>query len=222
MKEPFIRNIDCESYLCISHLNVRNLIAKKEDIACDKDLLKADIICFSETHLNPMEYLFPAKLGMPNERKIYRCDRNSNGGGIVICVDCKYEPKLINTENSGIEIVGIRVHVPHEVNVFCVYRPPTYNKKKFMEKLCNVLNDHCNVPTCIVGDFNENILDNVEKNIHKTFTDAGFNQHINTPTRDSGSLLDHVYTHNIRDVNVDVHDCYYSDHDIVYCCFKIC
>ena len=63
-----------------------------------------------------------------------------------------------------------------------------------MEKLYNVLNDYCNVLTCIVGDFNENILDNVEKNIHKTFTDAGFNQHVNTPTRDSGSLLDHVYT----------------------------
>ena len=136
-------------------------------------------------------------------------------------MDCKYDPKLINTGNSGIEIVGIQVHVPHEVNVFCVYRPLTYNKKQFMEKLCNVLNDHCNVPTCIVGDFNENILDNVEKNIHKTFTDTGFHQHVNTPTRDSGSLLDHVYTHNIRDVNVDVHDCYYSDHDIMYCCFKI-
>ena len=222
IKEPFIRNADCDSHLCISHLNVRNLNAKKEDIANDTDLQKADILCFSETHLSPADSLTSELIGIPNDRKIYRCDRNNNGGGILMCVNSKYNPELIETGNCGIEIIGIQVHVPHKLNVFCIYRPPTYNKKNFMEKLCNVLNDHCDLPTCIVGDFNENILDNVEKHIYKTFTGAGFIQHVNTPTRDSGSLLDHVYTHSIRDVNVDVYDCYYSDHDIVFCCFKIC
>ena len=39
------------------------------------------------------------------------------------------------------------------------------------------------------------------------------------PTRNSGTLIDHLYTHNVcqADVTTEVTDCYYSDHDIVAC-----
>ena len=51
------------------------------------------------------------------------------------------------------------------------------------------------------------------------FMSHGFVQHISTPTRDSGTLIDHVYTLNIGDgdVKTEVLDCYYSDHDTVTC-----
>ena len=222
IQEPFIRRIDHNSYFSIAHLNVHNLNAKKEDVACDQDIQKADVICLSETHLSRNDIFTAQNIGMKNSMETYRCDRNSNGGGISICVDSKYNPRLIETQNSGIEVIGIQVHVPHAINIFCAYRPPLYDKKQFTEKLCSVVKDHCDVPVCILGDFNENLLGNMDKHIWKTFTNAGFTQHVEHPTRDSGTLLDHVYTYNIRDATVDVYDCYYSDHDIVFCCLKIC
>ena len=222
IQEPFIRRIDQNSYFSIAHLNVHNLNAKKEDIACDQDIQKADVMCFSETHLSRDDILTAQNIGIKKCMETYRCDRNSNGGGILMCVDSKYNPILIETQNSGIEVIGIQVHVPYAINIFCAYRPPLYDKKQFTEKLCSVVNDHCDVPVCILGDFNENLLGNMDKHIWKTFTNAGFTQHVEHPTRDSGTLLDHVYTHNIRDATVDVYDCYYSDHDIVFCCLKIC
>ena len=50
------------------------------------------------------------------------------------------------------------------------------------------------------------------------FTSQKMKQHVHTAaTRDSGTLIDHVYTNNIRESNVliETNDCYYSDHDIV-------
>ena len=75
---------------------------------------------------------------------------------------------------------------------------------------------------CIVGDFNEDILENGDKVIHKTFLNAGLTQHVKVPTRDSGTLLDHVYTHNIQDRETEVCQTYYSDHDAVYCHIQAC
>ena len=60
-------------------------------------------------------------------------------------------------------------------------------------------------------------------NIKSVFSSHDFVQHIETPTRDSGTLIDHVYTRKIQkeNVNCDVSDCYYSDHDIVTCIIKV-
>ena len=41
------------------------------------------------------------------------------------------------------------------------------------------------------------------------------------PTTDYGSLLDHIYTKGIQDIQVDVQDAYYSDHDKIFCCLRI-
>ena len=39
-----------------------------------------------------------------------------------------------------------------------------------------------------------------------------------SPTQDSAALNDHVYIWNVgQDIITEVYDCYYSDHDVVYC-----
>ena len=95
-------------------------------------------------------------------------------------------------------------------------RPPGCNRNLFLSTLCEVLNNICDVPICVVGDFNEDLLDTKQNKIHKTLTNAGFVQHVKVPTIDTGTLLDHVYTLQIRDMKTEVIDCYYSDHDIVF------
>ena len=42
-----------------------------------------------------------------------------------------------------------------------------------------------------------------------------FRQLVEKPTRDSGTLIDHMYLNSELPVTTDVTDCYYSDHDFV-------
>ena len=220
--EPKVRHIDQNKSVAIAHLNVRNLMAKRYDITCDTDICRAGVICFTESHLSANDKLTPSVIGLCNNTEIYHCDRDNNGGGVVICVDSKYHPTVLCVGESGLELVGIQINIPDRVNIFCTYRPPTYNCETFLQKLCNVLDHYADNPLCIVGDFNEDILENSEKVIHKTFLNAGFTQYVKVPTRDSGTLFDHVYTGHIQDVETEVCDTYYSDHDAVYCYIQAC
>ena len=52
------------------------------------------------------------------------------------------------------------------------------------------------------------------------FQDNGYIQVVSEPTRDSGTLIDHVYVIGDMDVTCDVIDCYYSDHDFVMAMFS--
>ena len=56
-----------------------------------------------------------------------------------------------------VEIVGVKVFTPDPLNIVSVDRPECYNVT-FLNNILLVLNDNCDVPTCIVGDFNEVIL----------------------------------------------------------------
>ena len=170
---------------------------KRYDITCDTDICRAGVICFTESHLSANDKLTPSVIGLCNNTEIYRCDRDNNGGGVVICVDSKYRPTVLCVSESGLELVAIQINIPDRVTIFCTYRPPTYNCETFLQKLCNVLDHYADNPLCIVGDFNEDILENGDKVIHKTFLNAGFTQHVKVPTRDSGTLLDHANTMHI-------------------------
>ena len=53
------------------------------------------------------------------------------------------------------------------------------------------------------------------------FCAEGFKQVVTKPTCDSGTLIDHVYVSTSLQVDTDVSDFYYSDHDLVLCAFNI-
>ena len=64
----------------------------------------------------------------------------------------------------------------------------------------------------VVSDFNDNLMGNTIK-ISSCFEKNGFNQLIDQPTTDQGSLLDHVYFNGVSLIQTEVCDTYYSDHD---------
>ena len=72
-----------------------------------------------------------------------------------------------------------------------------------------------NLPICVVGDFNEDILLADDGFCNKKLEDLGFHQIVTMPTRDSGTLTDHVYISSGVNTEAKVADCYYSDHDFV-------
>ena len=78
------------------------------------------------------------------------------------------------------------------------------------------------VPTCIVGDFNEDV--SITSNTHccALFRLQGFNQTVNKSTHDSGTIIDHVYVSQaVNKMQTDVTDCYYSDHNFVLCSITV-
>ena len=85
-----------------------------------------------------------------------------------------------------------------------------------MKHLLDLYTKQC---LCIIGDMNEDLFSHHSKPITMMFTSQKMKQHVHTATRDSGALIDHVYTNNIPESNVltETNDCYYSDHDIVTC-----
>ena len=64
----------------------------------------------------------------------------------------------------------------------------------------------------VVSDFNDDLMDNTTK-IRTCFERNGFNQLIDQPTTDQGSLLDHAYFKGVSTIQTEVCDTYYSDHD---------
>ena len=71
------------------------------------------------------------------------------------------------------------------------------------------------MPTCIVGDFNEDKSMTCKRHCCSMLTLKGFKQMVKKPTTDSGTLIDHVYVSQEMTVTTDVTDCHYTDHDFV-------
>ena len=72
---------------------------------------------------------------------------------------------------------------------------------------------------CLIhlGDFNDNVLEQLESPIVSLMSTHGYAQLVNSPTTAKGTLIDHVYYNNPNGSEiVEVHDTYYSDHNTVY------
>ena len=97
-----------------------------------------------------------------------------------------------------------------------MYRPPL-SLDTFLTDTLQILHTSAsNLPSIILGDFNEDTGSPRYCRIEHLFATFGFNQIVRKPTTDSGTCIDHVYCniHN-QDIIVDIHDIYYSDHDMV-------
>ena len=222
MPTPFLLTCDKHHNLCVAHLNIQKLCAKQPDIIHDEILHKCDIICFNETHLCESDVVSPDMFGFGNAYALFRCDRGSKGGGVLVLAHKKLKPQIQKFSRS-LEIVVLQImQNDHTMYVMSVYRPPHCNILMWTNEIAKILDLCPDYPVCVMGDFNEDILLGSVCSVKSMFSSHNFVQHIDKPTRDSGTLIDHVYTKNIDPENVkcDVCDCYYSDHDIVSCVIK--
>ena len=125
--------------------------------------------------------------------------------------------------DSPLETIAVEVYCPSKVIIICVYVTPSASKIVVGQLLAKYINQVASARdrVLIVGDFNEDLLDGEQgKVICNSLSGLGFEQLISRPTTDYGSLLDHVYSRKIDNIEVDVQDAYYSDHDKVFCFFK--
>ena len=222
---PDLKFISLSSnYITLSLLNVRSIIAKLDDIECDGYMNAVDILCFCETWLSPSQ----SSPCIKDDHVVLRCDRLSGNskGGVLMSVPSAMQPSHTNILTShGIEGLTTRLCVHNtdiHVQITLLYRPPSVPTATFVTVLTTIVAQMSlsNLPTIILGDFNEDLYDNTHSCILDIMTNNGYTQLVQSSTTDRGTLIDHVYYNRpvlVNDTVVQVHDTYYSDHDTVYC-----
>ena len=84
--------------------------------------------------------------------------------------------------------------------------------------MLEIIAEFQHVPTCIVGDFNEDVSMTSNTCCCTMLKSQGLEQMINKPTHDSRTIIDHIYkSQTLHKMQTDVKDCYYSDHDSILC-----
>ena len=69
-----------------------------------------------------------------------------------------------------------------------------------------------------MGDINESLGKGKKSPFFRKMSSMGFQQLINEPTCETGSIIDHIYVNRAmkaKDVSTNIDAVYYSDHDIV-------
>ena len=183
-------------------------------------LKAANILCFCETWLTASQ---PSP-SILDTQTVLRCDRQtSNNKGGTICVPSYMQPHNTSSFTStGIEAVCTSLTLPNDnhMQVLALYRSPSVNLQALTNMLSRIL-DYVlatDMPTVILGDFNEDIVSHPDSSIVSLMSNHGFAQLVRSPTTAKGTLIDHVYYNRpTSDVILEVCDTYYSDHDTVYC-----
>ena len=179
---PIVLTSDKKDNLWISHLNIQRLCAKQPDVIHYELLHSCDIVCFNETHVDETDVLSPQMFGFDNAYSLYRCDRGSNGGGVIVIVDKQLQPHVQKVSSTLEAIVLHVVKNDQHMYIVSVYRPPHCNISKWKKEISKILEFYQVYPVCVLGDFNEDIMLDAVCSVKTMFCSHNFVQHIDTPT----------------------------------------
>ena len=138
------------------HINIGNFNRKIEDMKNDHMFQDADIISLNKTHLGHSDTLTPDMMGINKDMLIVCCDHNNRAGGVALIVNTNLHPKQIRM-NTTLETVVAEISEPIQTIVISVYSPPLTPIDMFMNLMLEIIAQFQHVPTCIVGDFNEDV-----------------------------------------------------------------
>ena len=173
------------------HINIGNFNRKIEDMKNDI-FQNADIISLKDTLDTHSDTQTPNMMGISKDMFIVCCDCNNRGGGVALIVNTNLNPKQIRM-NTILEIVVEEISEPVQMIVISVYRPPSTPIDVFMNHMLEIIAQFQHVPTCIVGDFNEDVSVTSNTCCCTMFRLQGFKQMVNKSTHNSGTIIDHVY-----------------------------
>ena len=79
---PKVLSLPRDRWIKISHLNVHSYLAKHEDIITGEAMAQVNIMCFTETFLQPQQQLENTFLPMKEECTIFRLDHTQTRSGV--------------------------------------------------------------------------------------------------------------------------------------------
>ena len=208
--------------LLISHLNIRSILPKMDEIQLNLGNHKNQILGLSETWLSGV--ISDVEIGIDGFR-VFRRDRNRNGGGVLVYVPLGIKCVRRNDlERSDIEALCLQLKLKVGTLILCnVYRPPSapiawFDSWEIMVENIVQAGD----VVVMLGDFNCDMLgsDATVRRLDDTMSEYNLRQEISGPTRvthGSQSLIDLLFTSNSdMFVKVGKTELGLSDHCMVY------
>ncbi|XP_049426565.1 uncharacterized protein LOC125885132 [Epinephelus fuscoguttatus] len=207
--------------LLCSHLNIRSLCNKREQLKHILHESNLDCLAISESWLKTQSP--EALVSMPGYN-VFRKDRlKGKGGGVLLYVKntltCR---EIVWSTAFNFDCVGVEITLSKEMSfsLICIYRQPTA-KVDFYDQLKLLLNScDSNREKIIVGDFNINWDDKQSRKNLKQIMDAhNLSQLVEKPTRvtnTSQTRIDLLFTNN-RDRISKIHNILtgISDHNFI-------
>ena len=102
-------------------------------------------------------------MGISKDMLIIHCEDNNMGGGVALIVNTNLNPKQIRM-NTILENIAVEISESIQMIVISVYRPPSTPIDVFMNHMLEIIAQFQHVPTCIVGDINEDV--SITSNTH--------------------------------------------------------
>ena len=215
---PIIPTLPEQDFIKISHLNVRGYLDHIDNLKTDDVISSADVICLTETHLRKSDTIHLNSQPIKSHVQ-YRADRvgGVQKGGILIFVNRQIPSTRLNIQIPGLEFLATSLSPNPNTKIVLITlyrRSSTVSTQQFIAMVEQLLSSTAllHAEVLVVGDFNDDLMGNTTK-ISSWFERNGFNQLIDQPTTDQGSLLDHVYFNGVSPIQTEVCDTYYSDHD---------
>lgn len=207
------------SGLNVCHINAQSLRNKIDEFRYIFENSGVDVICITETWLN--KSVTDDFVGL-QEYKLFRCDRETLGGGVSVYIKKNICSKILCKSNSQDVIEYLFIEIQSRGNKLllgCVYRP---NRRictqNFHSVLENVAIGYEDIIVC--GDFNSNIL--TENKILDDMHSIGmYPTNTTTPTHYSttvNTLLDIFFVGNQQKVLLydQLAASCFSRHDLIF------
>ena len=145
-----------QKQIYLLHLDIGNLKSRLKDIEIDTIMISAHIISLNETLFVQKDILTPKMMGITQDVSIFQHDFNNAGGRVALIINKKFMPEEI-VLNCDCEILAVKISEPTKLHIVSLYRPPSTPISKFTDELLHIVSKLKEMPTCIVGDFNEDI-----------------------------------------------------------------
>ena len=182
-------------------------------------------LCLTETWLSDL--VCNGEI-LPTGYNIYRCDRGSRGGGVLIAVSEEIPSKQL-VVNESCEVVVVELSVSPCVIVCCVYVPPN-STTDYHSKVINVIRNlpgECEL--VIAGDFNcpdinwDALLGTSQfsQSLCSLVYQLNLIQLVDSPTHACGNILDLLLSNSPEKLsNLSILPSL-SDHNLIFCDFTL-
>ena len=194
-------------------VNVRSLLKHALDIVSDNRLINNDVLCFTETQIQP-HYSTSTIQSLFRNFVIYF--NNNSNKFLSLAYGIHNNLELIDREDfPGLSVLNIvkGSYSKIPLQLMILYKPNSQPLTLFSDYLHYMID--AKEPDIIVGDFN---IDAYQESKLSHLL-AGYSQIADSPTHIAGSTLDYVYVKNglqeNNDIKVSVLNIYIFDHDAV-------
>ena len=220
MEQFSTENVDetvATPYMDICYQNIQGILSKLKDVMSNFNRCPCSVFIMNETFLNTEHHIT-----LPPLTNILRQDRSDRQcrGGIAVCLaeDVLADHLYTNVPQSACEHLAFELSVERNkvFLIISVYRRPGQDMKRFLASMTRLIQFAAPYDNIIfVGDFNENLKGSQTKPIQCLMQSHGYIQHVTESTTLYNSILDHVYSKTLLDINVKVIPTYYSDHELI-------